>query len=94
MLLAAIIVAFLTFSQPEIGGWANLRAMDAAGKDMFHLHLPSDQFSGLGRAWSQVSWYYTSTIGAPTSLLFNVHLRPRRTRRPGWVSLQLVSLSF
>ena len=42
MLLAAIIVAFLTFSQPEIGGWANLRAMDAAGKDMFHLHLPSD----------------------------------------------------
>ena len=62
MLLAAIIVAFLTFSQPEIGGWANLRAMDAAGKDMFHLHLPSDHpqrpWSGMVTGLMVLHFYY------------------------------------
>ena len=62
MLLAAIIVAFLTFSQPEVGGWANLRAMDAAGKDMFHLHLPSDHpkrpWSGMVTGLMVLHFYY------------------------------------
>ena len=62
MLLAAIIVAFLTFSQPEIGGWANLRAMDATDKDMFHLHLPSDHparpWSGMVTGLMVLHFYY------------------------------------
>jgi SSS family solute:Na+ symporter len=62
MLLAAVIVAFLTFSQPEIGGWANLRAMDSTGKDMFHLHLPSDHpkrpWSGMVTGLMVLHFYY------------------------------------
>lgn len=42
MLVGAGIVAYLTFGQPEIGGWAGMRALDADGKDLMHLYLPMD----------------------------------------------------
>jgi SSS family solute:Na+ symporter len=58
LLLAGIVVAYLVFSQPEIGGLSALIATDAALPDAdqkFHLYLPSDHpqlpwsgvFSGL-----------------------------------------------
>ena len=42
MLVGAATVAYLTFGQPEIGGWSGMRAIDAAGKDLMHLYLPMD----------------------------------------------------
>lgn len=45
MIVAALLVAFLTFGQLEIGGWAGMRALDAAengGKELVHLYLPAD----------------------------------------------------
>ncbi|MDG1890702.1 MAG: hypothetical protein P8L18_05265 [Verrucomicrobiota bacterium] len=55
MLVAAAAVAYLTFGQAEIGGWAGMRALDAEGKDLMHLYLPMNHparpwtgmFSGL-----------------------------------------------
>ena len=42
LLLAGLLVAFITFSQPEIGGWANLMARDlgSEGVERFHLYHP------------------------------------------------------
>lgn len=42
MLVGAATVAYLTFGQPEIGGWSGMREIDAAGKDLMHLYLPMD----------------------------------------------------
>lgn len=44
MLAAGIVVAILTFSQPEIGGWAGMQSLDTdtSGRDLMHLFLPSD----------------------------------------------------
>ncbi len=45
LLAAGIAVALLTFSQPEIGGWAGMMAQDAAREasaQKMHLYLPSD----------------------------------------------------
>lgn len=45
LLAAGITVAFLTFSQPEVGGWAGMMAQDAAremSEQKMHLYLPSD----------------------------------------------------
>ncbi len=42
MLLGALIVAWFTFNSVEIGGWDGMRALDAKGKDLVHLYLPSD----------------------------------------------------
>lgn len=45
LLLAGIIVAMLVFSQPEIGGFSNLLATDAAlpaAEQKFHLYLPTN----------------------------------------------------
>ncbi|MFP6907159.1 MAG: hypothetical protein VCG02_18210, partial [Verrucomicrobiota bacterium] len=39
LLVAGLIVAFVTFSQPEIGSWANMVAMDKASDGMQRLHL-------------------------------------------------------
>ncbi|SVC14322.1 uncharacterized protein METZ01_LOCUS267176, partial [marine metagenome] len=40
MLAGALIVAWFTFG--EVGGWSGMRALDAEGKDLMHLYLPSD----------------------------------------------------
>ena len=48
MLIGGLIVAYLTFSQPEIGGWAGMRALDAAagaaaeGAGKMSLYKPAD----------------------------------------------------
>jgi SSS family solute:Na+ symporter len=39
LLVAGLIVAFVTFSQPEIGSWANMVAMDKASDGMQRMHL-------------------------------------------------------
>lgn len=46
LLIAGILVAILTFSQPEIGGWAGFMANDAAqAVPKMNLYLPSDHES-------------------------------------------------
>jgi solute:Na+ symporter, SSS family len=43
MIVAAIVVAWLTFRQIEIGGWSGMMAKDAStGADKMHLYLPSN----------------------------------------------------
>lgn len=44
MLIAGLVVAFFTFSQPEIAGWQGMVALDAAsnGAEKLHLYRPSD----------------------------------------------------
>ncbi len=67
MLLAAIIVCIFTFSQPEIGGWANLREMDSGGqgKDLVKLYLPSDHpkrpWTGMLSGLMILHFYYWGT---------------------------------
>ncbi len=39
LLLAGLLVAFITFSQPEMGGWANLVARDLGAEGVERLHL-------------------------------------------------------
>jgi SSS family solute:Na+ symporter len=39
MLLAGLLVAFIMFSQPEIGGWGSMVAMDSAASGEQRLHL-------------------------------------------------------
>ena len=47
LLLAGLLVAFITFSQPEIGGWAGLVERDSGdgGADRLHLYNSSDHLS-------------------------------------------------
>lgn len=44
MLIAGLVVAFFTFSQPEIGGWQGMVALDSAdtGAQKLHLYNPSN----------------------------------------------------
>ena len=42
MLIAGLVVAYLTFSQPEIGGWNGMAELDAMGAEKLHLYRPSD----------------------------------------------------
>lgn len=49
MLGGAVLVAYLTFGQAEIGGWSGMRALDAKGKDLMHLYLPMNH---PGRPWT------------------------------------------
>jgi SSS family solute:Na+ symporter len=55
MLVGGVVVAVLTFTRPEIGGWAGMRALDAApeARDMMHLYLPSNHKD---LPWSGVTW--------------------------------------
>lgn len=65
MIAAGIVVAILTFSQPEIGGWAGMRQLDAAGRDMMHLYLPTDHpdlpWSGVLTGLMILHFYYWGT---------------------------------
>ena len=49
LLLAGLLVAFITFSQPEIGGWDKLMARDLGpeGVERFHLYNPSNHPAAL-----------------------------------------------
>jgi len=67
MLVGGLIVALLTFTQPEIGGWSGMRALDAApdARDMMHLYLPSDHdrlpWSGVLTGLLIMHFHYWST---------------------------------
>ncbi|SVB32955.1 uncharacterized protein METZ01_LOCUS185809, partial [marine metagenome] len=60
MLAGALIVAWFTYG--EVGGWAGMRALDAEGKDLVHLYLPSDHpqrpWSGMLSGLMVLHFYY------------------------------------
>lgn len=68
MLLAALLVALLLFSQPEIGGWTGMLALDSAaggGRDIMHLYLPTDHpalpWTGVLSGLMVLHFYYWGT---------------------------------
>jgi len=60
MLAGALIVAWFTYG--EVGGWNGMRALDAEGKDLVHLYLPSDHpqrpWSGMLSGLMVLHFYY------------------------------------
>ena len=42
MLFAGLMVAWLTFSQPEVGGWAGMVGQDTVGEQKLHLYRPAN----------------------------------------------------
>ena len=42
MLFAGLMVAWLTFSQPEVGGWAGMIDQDVVGEQKLHLYRPAN----------------------------------------------------
>ena len=60
MLAGALIVAWFTYA--EGGGWGGMRALDAEGKDLVHLYLPSDHpqrpWSGMLSGLMVLHFYY------------------------------------
>ncbi len=68
LLAAGLIVAALTFSQSEIGGWSGMRALDAAAaadEQKMHLYLPSDHpdlpWTGVLTGLMCLHFFYWST---------------------------------
>ena len=67
LLLAGLLVAFITFSQPEIGGWANLMARDlgSEGVERFHLYNSSNHpalpWTGVLSGLMILHFYYWGT---------------------------------
>ena len=67
LLLAGLLVAFFTFSQPEIGGWASLMARDlgAEGVERFHLYNASNHpalpWTGVLSGLMILHFYYWGT---------------------------------
>jgi len=67
MLIAAVIVALLTFGQSEIGGWTNMLAMDSGerGRDLMSLYRPSDHpqlpWTGVLTGLMVLHFYYWGT---------------------------------
>jgi len=42
MLFAGLMVGWLTFSQPEVGGWSGMVSQDIVGAEKLHLYRPTD----------------------------------------------------
>ena len=67
LLLAGLLVAFITFSQPEIGGWDKLMARDLGpeGVERFHLYNPSNHpalpWTGVLSGLMILHFYYWGT---------------------------------
>ena len=67
LLLAGLLVAFITFSQPEIGGWNNLMARDLGqeGVERFHLYNSSNHpalpWTGVLSGLMILHFYYWGT---------------------------------
>lgn len=67
LLLAGLLVAFITFSQPEIGGWAGLVERDSGvgGADRLHLYKSSDHqalpWTGVLSGLMILHFYYWGT---------------------------------
>ena len=67
LLLAGLLVAFITFSQPEIGGWAEMAARDLneGGADRLHLYKSSNNpalpWTGVLSGLMVLHFYYWGT---------------------------------
>ncbi|MBT3635617.1 MAG: sodium/solute symporter [Opitutae bacterium] len=67
LLLAGLLVAFITFSQPEVGGWANMTARDLGpeGADRLHLYNASNHgklpWTGVLTGLMVLHFYYWGT---------------------------------
>jgi len=67
LLFAGLLVAFITFSQPEISGWANLMSRDLGteGVERFHLYNASDHpdlpWTGVLSGLMVLHFYYWGT---------------------------------
>ena len=67
LLLAGLLVAFITFSQPEVGGWANMSARDLGpeGADRLHLYNASNHgqlpWTGVLTGLMVLHFYYWGT---------------------------------
>jgi SSS family transporter len=67
LLLAGLLVAFITFSQPEIGGWAGMAARDVGegGADRLHLYKSTDNpalpWTGVLSGLMVLHFYYWGT---------------------------------
>jgi solute:Na+ symporter, SSS family len=67
LLLAGLLVAFITFSQPEIGGWAGMAARDLGegGADRLHLYKSTDNpalpWTGVLSGLMVLHFYYWGT---------------------------------
>ena len=67
LLLAGLLVAFITFSQPEIGGWAGMVARDLGegGADRLHLYKSTDNpalpWTGVLSGLMVLHFYYWGT---------------------------------
>ena len=67
LLLAGLLVAFITFSQPEISGWANLMSRDLGteGVERFHLYNASNHpdlpWTGVLSGLMVLHFYYWGT---------------------------------
>jgi len=96
MLAGGLIVAVLTFTQPEIGGWAGMRALDAAPKagDMMHLYLPSNHpdlpWSGVLTGLLIMHFHYWST----NQFIVQRALAARSGQEAAWASSWLVSSNY
>ena len=67
LLIAGLVVAFVTFSQPEVGGWAQMVARDLGegGSDRLHLYNASDNhalpWTGVLSGLMVLHFYYWGT---------------------------------
>lgn len=65
LIFGGLIVAWLTFNQPEIGGWGGMMELDKAGRNMMHMYLPSDHpqlpWSGALTGLIILHFYYWGT---------------------------------
>ncbi|MEM8956094.1 MAG: sodium/solute symporter, partial [Verrucomicrobiota bacterium] len=69
MLLGAVVVGYLVFSQPEIGGWFGMRELDAAAdatkEGKMHLYMPADHgalpWTGVLSGLMILHFYYWGT---------------------------------
>ena len=64
VLLGGLLVAYITFSQPEVDGWANMVAMDAEGKQKLHLYNAMNEglpWTGMFTGLMVLHFYYWGT---------------------------------
>jgi solute:Na+ symporter, SSS family len=65
MLLAVVLMGILTYSQPEVGGLANLLKIDAEGAAKMHLYLPANHpklpWLGIFTGLTILNFFYWTT---------------------------------
>ena len=65
LIFGIVIVAFVTFSQPEINGWSGMIELDKNGKQLMHMYLPSNHpelpWTGVFTGLYIMHFYYWGT---------------------------------